>query len=402
MKRIVFLLIFSVFAVGIAQAQTRDVRRASRSLNRGDLQEAKGHMDAAMQDQSALADPQTWVVNAQLHMEIFNQNQTHLAESPLEVAFHSLEKADELDTRKTQILQIQQSYLVLSEMLFNEGVEFYNANKFGNASNSFLRAYELSKNFGGADTTTLFNAALSAELDKNYDRAMKYYKELDNMEYDQPALYSSMANIAFHQGDTLASIEHISRGRERFPDDLNLIFSEANIHIFSGNVEKASEVLDLAISRDPDNPNLYFAFGANYDKMVQDPEYSDEERRFAFREAINAYEKAIELDPDYFDAVYNLGVLYFNEGIRIFEEAEVELRKTNDFAAYEKNEQRFREMWLNAQPYLERSMEMLPDNDPNLKVVVVSLMQLYVRTNQHEKYQQIEPIYRRYFAAEEE
>ena len=28
------------------------------------------------------------------------------------------------------------------------------------------------------------------------------------------------------------------------------------------------------------------------------------------------YKKAIELKPDYFDANYNLGALYFNEGVR--------------------------------------------------------------------------------------
>jgi tetratricopeptide (TPR) repeat protein len=232
--------------------------------------------------------------------------------------------------------------------------------------------------------------------------AKKHYKELVELNYDQPYIYGSLSNISMQQGDTTAAIAHISKGRERYPDDLSLIFNEANIHIFSGNVEKAREVLDLAISKDPENPNLYFAFGANYDKMAQDTTYTLEERQFAYREAIDAYQKAIELEPNYFDAIYNLGVLYFNEGIRIFEEADQKLRATHDFRAYEKEEERFREKWLQAQPYLEQAKDMLDEDDPNLEIVVVSLMQLYMRTDQPEKYQSIERLYRRYFGEMEE
>jgi hypothetical protein len=51
------------------------------------------------------------------------------------------------------------------------------------------------------------------------------------MEYDQPYIFSSMTSILMVKGDTLAATNMIKAGRERYPDDLNLIFSEANIYI---------------------------------------------------------------------------------------------------------------------------------------------------------------------------
>ncbi len=405
MKRTAFLLIIGLLAATFAQAQTRDVRRASRQLNRGNLIEAKEYMDAAMQDDAALTDAETWLVKAQLYMEIHTSEDpaaNQLAETPLDEAHQALLKAQELDADNDHIIEIQQSLLVLSELMFNAGVDYYSAERFKLASDNFLKSYDLAESFGSIDTTTLYNAALALELNRDFEEAKEHYVTLVEMEYDQPYIYSSLANIAMQMNDTTGSVKYITMGRERYPDELNLIFSEANIHIFSGDIAKARETLDLAISRDPNNPVLYFAFGANYDKMAQDTTYSAEERRFAYEEAIDAYKKAIELDPDYFDPIYNLGVLYFNEGIRIFEEADQELRASHDFKAYEKSEEQFQEMWLKAQPYLEQAKDLLAEDDPSLEIVVVSLTQLYMRTNQTDKYSEIRTLYPQYFEEIEE
>ncbi len=405
MKRTVFFLIFMLFAASLAQAQSRELRRASRQLNRGNLEAALEHITPAIEHQETINDPETWVTAAQIYMEISVNEDPEirdLVDEPVAKADHALSRAEQLDTNNEFILEIQQGLLFLSELTFNAGVEAYNDSRWTAASDYFLRSYELGLSFESVDTTTYYNAALSAELGGAYERAKEIYLDLREMEYDQPFIYSSLSNITLAQGDTLQGTVYIQEGRDRYPDDLDLIFTEANIHIFTGDVEQARKVLDIAIQRDPENPNLYFAFGANYDKMSQDTTYTAEEREFAFEQAAEAYEKAIELNPDYFDAVYNLGVLYFNEGIRIFEQADERLRQTHDFARYEEDEEEFRQAWLQAQPYLERSKDMIEPDDPNYEVVVVSLVQLYARTGQQDKLEEIEDLYIKYFGVEEE
>ncbi len=404
MKRTVLVLILMVFSASILYAQSRDIRRAERQLNRGNIAEAKEFIEAAFEHAETETNAEAWVIKAQVFMEIALAEEPairQLSANPVDVADEAMQMAIKYDTEDEHILPIQQGLLLLSELIFNQGVEAYNVSEWNNASSYFLRAFEMGKEFGAVDTTTLYNAALSAELGESYEQAFEMYKDLREMNYDQPYIYSSLANVSLALGDTLRGTELIQEGRRKYPDNLDLIFTEANIHIFTGDVPQARDVLSLAIERDPDNPNLYFAFGANFDRMAQDTTYTSDERDFAFEQAIEAYENAISLRPDYFDAVYNLGVLYFNKGIRIFEEADERLRATHDFAQYEEDEKRFQEVWLKAQPYLERSKDMIDEDDPSYRIVIMSLVELYARTNQPEKLKELEDIYRQYFGEEE-
>ena len=408
MNRTIFLVIFCLFTATFAQAQTRDVRRANTQLNRGNIANAKEMIDKAMQDPSTVNDAASQLLKAKVYMEIFLSEDPEvktLAVNPLETAYQALQIAREKDVDNKNLIDIQQTLLVMSELTFNQAVEAFNEADYPLASKGFLRSYNLSESFGSVDTTTLYNAALAAEMSRDFENAVTIYDRLIGMNYDQPYMYSSMSAVKMALGDTLEATRYIKMGREIYPDELNLIFSEANIYIFTGQIEEAREILNIALEKDPENPNLHFAFAANYDKMAQDTTYTVEDRMFAFREAEKAYKRAIELDENYFDAIYNLGVLYFNEGIRIFEEADAKLRMNPTAAAfkeYEEQEGRFRDQWLVAQPYLEKAMNMIEETDPNLEVVVVSLLQLYARTNQPEKLEQMQDLYHKHFGQPEE
>ena len=398
-------MILLIVSSAVLHAQSRDIRRAGRQLNRGNLADAKQHLEDAKEHEEAFNDPEFWMTKAQLYFEIAiteEEEYKKLSDDPVGVADNALFKAIELDTDNQFILDIQPMLLFLSELTFNEGAQAYQDDEWLKASDMFLRAYEIGLEFDTKDTTTYYYAAISAEQGHAFERALKIYQDLLDMDYEEPFLYTSLSNISLHLGDTLAAKEYTLEGREKYPDNLDIIFQEANIYIFTGDIDGARRVLDIAIQRDPENPTLHFAFGANYDKMYQDTTYSEEDRQFAFEEAVKAYENAIELQPDFFDAVYNLGVLYFNRGIRIFEEAEEQLRETHDFAQYQEEEKEFKQAWLEAQPYLEEAKTMLEMDDPNMEIVVISLVELYARTEQPEKLEEIMPLYRKYFGGEEE
>jgi len=399
MKRTISALIFCLVAITVSYGQTRDVRRASTQLDRGNYAAAKQFIDAALNDEAALQDPTTFLVRSRIYMEIFQSQDpvvTALHPNPLQVAEEAILRAREVDKIGLRVLEVEQHAQFLSELLYNKAVGLYNTQAYIDASKTFLRSFRAAELANATDSTTLYNAALASELGGDINTAKTHYLRLIEMNYPQPFLYSSMGNIKMALGDTAKAIEYISLGRTRFPDDLNLLFSEANVYIFSRQTEKARQALAEAIERDPANPNLYFALGANFDNMAQDTLRTPEERQFAYNEAIMAYTRAIELDSNYFDAIYNLGVIHFNEGIRIFEAADARLRKNPTaagFREYEKEEKRFQEQWLKAQPYLERAKGMIEKNNPNFQVVVVSLIQLYARTGQAEKLEQMQEIY---------
>ena len=406
MKKIALLLILSVFAVEMVNAQRGEVRKANRNLNRGELVEALENIQNALKDESTMSDPGTHILHAQILMEIAGSEDpehANLVNEPLIDAFEAMKKAKELDTANSNMLEIQQTNLMLSEYFFNAGAIKYGDNDFSQASNYFMYSYKVSETFGSTDTATLYNAGLAAEIAGEADKAYDIYVQVEEMHYDQPFLYSSLANISNTKGDADEAEEWIGKGRKRYPDNLDMIFAEANIYLTTGNIPEARRVLEIAIERDPDNPNLHYAFAVNYDQMSRDTLFTEEEREYAYQEAIKSYEKAIELKPDYFDAIYNLGAMYFNEGIRLFVEAENKLRKDMDFKAYEQEEKKIKEVWLEAQPYLEESFEMIESDDENFEVVLRSLRELYMRTDQQDKLEETNEIWNeRYGSPEDE
>jgi tetratricopeptide (TPR) repeat protein len=329
-----------------------------------------------------------------------------LVEDPLGEAFESIKKAQELDVTNVNILDIQQTLLILSENFFNRGALAYNDSNYAEASKLFLKSYAVSETFGTTDTSTLYNAALAAEIAGLNDTAYETYVKVESFNYDQPYLYSSLTNLALKDQNFEDATKWIKKGRGLYPDNLDLIFTEANVYLTSGNIPEARRVLELAISKDPDNANLHYAFAVNYDQMSKDTLYNSDDRHFAYEQAIKSYQRAIELQPEYFDAYYNLGALYFNEGIQFFLEADNILRTgyTNEnLRKSSELEEKSKKIWQeNAQPYLEKSLELINEEDSNYEIVLRSLRELYMRTGQQEKLEKTNAIWEEKFGSDEE
>jgi hypothetical protein len=85
-------------------------------------------------------------------------------------------------------------------------------------------------------------------------------------------------------------------------------------------------------------------------------------------------------------ALYNMGVLYFNEGVDL----ETNANKTKDEEEYKKLKNQAKEKFLKALPYMEQAHEAKPDD----RSVMSTLKTLYYRLRTEdekylEKYKQI-------------
>jgi len=130
--------------------------------------------------------------------------------------------------------------------------------------------------------------------------------------------------------------------------------------------------LELAISREPDKAVYYLAMGNLLDKN------HDNEN------AIISYEKAIELDTDLFMGYFNLGVIYYNEGVQLFESAKN--IPSDDSASYEKVIKEVDKYWEKSLPFMEKCYELNPED----AATVESIKSLYYRLNQMDKYNAIQ------------
>ncbi len=144
-----------------------------------------------------------------------------------------------------------------------------------------------------------------------------------------------------------------------------------NIYINTKKTDAAMKYLSLAIKQDPKNASYYFAQGSLLDGMCKQDE------------AIASYEKAIETNPEFYDAYYNLGALYYNRGVKQIEVANKV--PANENARYEAELAKSDQWFDKSLPYMEKCNQLKPDDSYSLE----SLKNLYYRLKKLDKYQEI-------------
>jgi tetratricopeptide (TPR) repeat protein len=371
-KTILTMLIMIVSTIMIGQTNKRT--SAFNYQRYGKLDLAKQAIDEASKDEKTIMDAKTWFYRGNIYYDIavsLDSNYRKLDPDAFGVAYQSYVKAKELDTKGEFSADIQKYTKAVGEGYYNTGVILYNEQKFKDAATSFEKAYDVSKSIGQIDTTALVNAAVSAAQGNENDLAKGYYQQLIVMGVQKPDIYASLAEIYKVEGDTTMALQTVAKGRVLFPDDFNLLIAETNIYLATDEKAKAMTDLETALRIDNTNPSIFFAVGTIYDQM------GDVEK------AISAYENAIKIKPDYFEANYNLGALYVNQAADILDKAnDLPLDAIKEYDAQKASAD---EMLKKSVPYLEKALELMPDDTNTL----VSLKEIYTRLGMIEKLENI-------------
>lgn len=304
----------------------------------------------------------------------------------------------------------------LIQFVSEKAIKQYNAKDYKTAKKNFYLTYKLSP----TDTTFLYNAAISASLDKDYDTALKHYLKLREdgytgsvMQYyavnaetgkeepfqskdmrdlsvrskshsnpTQKATPSKQADIIknigyiyVNQGKPEKAIEALQEARKANPKDVNLILNEAQMYIKLDKMDKFAELMEDAIKLDPTNPNLFFNLGVinqNQNKIKEAKEY---------------YQKAIELKPDYGDAYMNMAVAILAGEKAIVDEMN---ENFNNEKKYLELQEKQKAMYKEAIPYLEKA-----DGLNRSLETVRTLMNMYDRLEMTDKADKIRAVYKK-------
>jgi len=325
--------------------------------------------------------------------------------------------AYEKEIGKAKYTKLAQPMLnALIEKVSNKAIKYYNEDKdYKAAAESFYLTYKLYPQ----DTITLYNAAVSASLAKDYDTSLMYYKELKEVGYTgvtkqylavnkesgeeenlgnktqrdlmvkagsyttptdkntpskQAEIVKSIGYIYVNQGKPELAIAALKEARKASPKDLNLLLNEAQMYVELKQMDKFGELMKEAVKLDPNDPNLFFNLG-----VVNANEKKNEE-------AIKYYKKAIELKPDYGDAYVNIAVTILAGEQAIINEMNKNL---NDFKKYDELEVKQKDLYREALPYLEKA-----DEIKRSLLTVRSLLNLYDVLEMSEKADVLRPIYK--------
>lgn len=354
-----------------ANAQPNKRTAAYNYLRYGKLDKAMEAIDDASTNPKTIEDSKTWFYRGKIYLSIAmsdDEKYKDLDPDAINKGYEALLRYQELAEENDEFADEAKSLiLVCAEQYYNKGVALYNDQDYENSMVAFSESAEINESVGRVDSLATYNAALCAEFAGLKESAIVYYRKLVEIKYYQPTIFTSLAELEKAEGDTVAAMEYIKMGREVYPDNFNLIIAETNIYLSAGDKDKAMELLQLAIKQDDSNPTLFFAVGTNYDQMGN------------FEEAENNYKSAIVLDPEYFDANYNLGALYVNKAIELL--AQANALPLDEEAEYNALKDEANKLLENSLPYLEKADQLQPDDPYTLK----TLKDIYTRLGMLEK-----------------
>ena len=346
--KLIILLIFSVLFTLNIYSQDNKIKAIE-----GDLKLAKVRMDKEVLDPVLGKKAQTWYLRAYVYNELAKSKvYANLEKYPGEIALKSINKCKEFDTKNEYYSELITILLELGPTLYNKGITAYNSavqNKdvtgFETALYYFDKFYEVTDILGKDDKKfidqfikynginpqkTYIYAGYAAEQCQKYDKAHKYYNTIIDLnatiEHEKansfPLVYFYETELLVKENKTDKAQQVVDKGIKIWPNSQELTISAINIYKKKGDDDKLVEVMETALKSNPDNVTLLYTMARTYNnlsKKFRKNGYQGTSNKYR-DEAINAYKKALSLNPKKKQTVfrlnYNLGIIYFNKAAR--------------------------------------------------------------------------------------
>jgi hypothetical protein len=146
-----------------------------------------------------------------------------------------------------------------------------------------------------------------AYADKGIE-AFRKYMQLRPDDDGARQYYLEFCQSALRYDNAIALFEEDLRKK---PNDPQKIRALASLYLKKKDVEGAMKLWRRWTQVDPQNPESYYTIGvASFDRSYKSQFLSADERRAIIKEGMEALGKALEIRPDYFDALAYMNLLY--------------------------------------------------------------------------------------------
>jgi tetratricopeptide (TPR) repeat protein len=367
LSKIFALLIFVGFN---SYAQKAELQSAMNYYNWNDLEKAKTSIDNCTANESTMGMAKTWYWSGYIYQAILENKDpkydSYRVDAKSKIVT-SYQKALELDSKsKDYTNDIYTKLNVLISYLSDAGYNAFQDKKYSDAITNYDWVVKIQKTvFNQSDTIRIDYCGRAAYRGALYDRAIYYYSQLLEMNIAEPRIYRDLSKSYLFLSDTLKAIEILNLGTTKYPDNKDFIIDKFNLYLIVGKANEALTEIEKSIKLDSNNAILYFNKGYLAEKTNN------------LSMAETAYKKALLIDPRSYDALCNLAILYFNEGVGLNKKA----NEIKDNAKYEIARKAYETKFDLALPLFEKAFE-INSKDRN---VLEPLRSLYVRKGNQEK-----------------
>ncbi len=409
MKKVTLLVVMLAFFANISMAQNKErvnafnynknaqayitsaeqytaqnrTDKAAKEMNNAKimLQRAKTSIDLASAHDETKGDAKTWHYYGVIYLKIatypeFNELDPE-ALSKCAAAFKTLTELDETYFKQNQF-EIMSYINSITTNYFNQGGQAYEAGDYVKAIQCYKEAYETMAIVGQKDNEALLVAAQIAVMAKEYETAIELCNTLINDAYESAAVYQYMAIAQGGLENNDAMIQYIQMGREKFPEDENLINEQINAYLkLKREAEIIDQIKDMA-NKNKDNSVYCFILGTIYG--------NSESAIHSIDSAMVYYNRAIEINPNDENAYINIGSMFIDKSASLYNAAnelgfDAESQKKYDVMVGEAKA--YDEQAL---PYVEKAYELVPGDE----AIKQALRTLYVRLKMMDKAKALE------------
>ena len=382
MKKVMILLVIALTA-NVMMAQKKDRTDAFMYNKNGQYAKAMASIEKCINHDQFLGmkpneQSQAWLYRAAIYQNILQSDDEALkAQVPnaLEIVYESLMKCLENESfcaDEQNQMEIGMRIASVMTSYYSQGADAYNNGQYAEAAPLFKKAYDIAASLGGGEQATeMLNLAATAALRaEDYNTALEYFNMMKGNGKETAELYRHLAACYNGLGNSEQAMEMINAGLAINPSDANLILEKVNAYLKEGKGAEAVADLQKLHELDPENAQLLFVLGTIYgDENNKDVFDTDKAKQY--------YEQALAINPNYYDAIYNIGVLYTTMANKYIEQA-------NEITGFSKAEQeqynnlieQANDLLRTGLPYLKQAYEAQPSDD-----VKNVLRSIYVKLN---------------------
>lgn len=407
MKTKFFTIALSLLSV-VAIAQKKEIRDAGKALDQKNYAQAKTLLSQAESNLNSLKDADKadfYYYTGQAYLG----NGVNTSAQDLMTAADAFKTARELGHKEAQ-----NALEGVSNALVQGAIKDQNAENFKGAADKLLTGY----NINPKDTLFLYFAAANAVNAKDYNLALKHYETLRDLgytgieteyvatnketgevevmekaqrdimvqagEYIKPEsrktdsrkgeIMKNIALIHINNGNEDKAITAMEAAKAANPGDLTLLQSEADMYYRMGNKEKYQELMKDIVAQDPNNATLLYNLG------VTSYEAGD------LATAIDYYKKALAIEPEMHNARINIAAAILSKEADLVEQMNSLGMSKADTKKYDELSEQRKEIYKEALPYLEKVMEM----DPNNREAMRTTMNIHYQLGNNDKAEAIQ------------
>ncbi len=182
----------------------------------------------------------------------------------------------------------------------------------------------------------------------DYDAAMEKLEAYLKLFSDDKKAINLVFKIQYEiNKDPVSALKTLEKAQKFFPDDQEYVKKEVNIYIETGQMEAAEEKFNKLIELNPFEAKHYY----NLSLILYN--------KGDYQQSVELASKAVELDPDFLEAIFNVGTFFYHKALQYNEQ----LNKMTPYQYTYNGQGRDIELTAKsffeaAKPYFERAVEL--------------------------------------------